>query len=76
MVDELEWPSQENGRCVGRPDGYSATEACAIIVEDHLTLAGCPIFNTEAGYDALTIDGDEYDGADCPSGKCELAATL
>ena len=55
------------GRCVGRSD-YANNEACTIISLSATTLADCPRFDTEAGYDFLTIDGQRYEGTQCPTG--------
>ena len=55
------------GRCVGRSN-YANNEACTIVSLSSTTLADCPRFDTEAGYDFLTIDGQRYEGTQCPEG--------
>jgi hypothetical protein len=59
---------QNNGQCVGRPSGYGQNERCTITVLAPVTLGSCPVFDTESGYDRVTIDGTDYDGTHCPQG--------
>ena len=66
----------EGGRCVGRwPGGYLPSEDCEIAVAGvGGALGPCPVFDTENGYDFLTLpDGSRHSGADCPAGAA-LAA--
>ena len=58
----------QGGSCVGRADGYSHSETCWITSIAPATITGCPVFNTERGYDFLAIDGTNYDGDRCPRG--------
>ena len=56
------------GSCVGRPYGYSDSEQCTITATSSMTLAACPVFRTERGFDMLVIDGSQYDATNCPEG--------
>ena len=58
----------QSGQCVGRPNGYDSNEVCQITVTSSQVLGACPIFDTEASWDHLTIQGADYDGDDCPQG--------
>ena len=66
---------EDGGRCVGRPSGYSDSEACTIVPTFSFHLATCPVFVTEANWDFLTIDGTDYDGTNCPVGVAVTAAS-
>jgi hypothetical protein len=68
--------TQRSGQCVGRPSGYGGSESCTISVRGQVTLGSCPIFNTEANYDQLTINGRSYDGNNCPSGIGMTASSV
>ena len=56
------------GSCVRRPDGYCNSETCSIRTTATTTLAACPVFNTESGFDVLSIGGTDYHGMDCSTG--------
>lgn len=50
-----------DGECVGRPSGYSNSEACTISATNSFTLSHCSV---GSGYDQLVIDGTQY--YNCP----------
>ena len=60
--------TSRGGTCVGRPNGYGDNEVCEIVASSSSVLGDCPIFDTESNWDHLTIQGDEYDGNNCPRG--------
>jgi hypothetical protein len=63
--------------CVGRPTGYSTDEECTITVDGRMVLGGCPVFDTESGFDQITIDNLDYDGENCPDGvELEQGSTI
>eukprot|EP01045_Picozoa_sp_COSAG04_P012452 COSAG04_NODE_839_length_9957_cov_18.873504_4_plen_170_part_00 len=68
----------EGGRCVGRPNGYSTSEDCAITVGGGGGVLGpCPVFDLnpyQNGLDHVTLPGGAaHGGSDCPEGAA-LAA--
>ena len=67
--------TDQGGRCVGRPSGYSNYEDCTITVSGAGTLDYCPLFSTESGFDYVTIDGSSHGGSDCPHGTLVNAAS-
>ena len=65
----------ESGRCVGRPEGYGPNEHCAITVGGGGGVLGpCPVFDTDDGYDYVTLPGTSeltlgrHGGSNCPEG--------
>ena len=58
--------TQDGDRCVSRT-GYGDNEHCTIAVTSAMTISDCPVFNTEAGYDILSIGGRQFSGTDCPA---------
>ena len=62
--------ASEDGRCVGRLNGYNNNEHCTISVVGDApgTLAPCTLFRTEACCDTVHIGNTAYGGGNCPRG--------
>eukprot|EP01051_Picozoa_sp_SAG22_P023132 SAG22_NODE_5830_length_946_cov_1.324675_2_plen_253_part_01 len=64
----------DHGRCVGRwPtvsgfEGYLPDEQCIVKTTIAMRLGPCPVFRTEAGFDAVQINSSQFSGTDCPEG--------
>jgi hypothetical protein len=67
----------EDGRCVGRPDGYGPNERCSITIGREGALAECAVFDMQKRYEAggtpsgdyITLpDGSTRNGADSLAG--------
>eukprot|EP01051_Picozoa_sp_SAG22_P005321 SAG22_NODE_312_length_12614_cov_4.783540_9_plen_2027_part_00 len=64
----------QGGQCVGRGE-YSDDESCDIAVTGDTRLVGCPVFDTERGFDIVMIDRRQFDGNECPEGTAVTSAS-